>query len=66
MNSKELGNFLQNIHPGKDMRAGRKEITEKYDLEKCYEEDINAEAATQIDHVVKIRKMLLNRKQADD
>ena len=44
----------------------RKEIIEKYDLEKCYEEDINAEAATQIDHVVKIRKMLLNRKQADD
>ena len=46
--------------------AMRNETTDNYDLEKCYEEDMTTEAANQMDHVMNIRKMLLNRKQADD
>ena len=46
--------------------AMRNEITDNYDLGKCFEEDITTEAANNLDHVMNIRKMLLNRKQADD
>ena len=38
--------------------AMRKEISENYDLEKCYEEDMTTEAANQMDHVMKIRNIL--------